>query len=116
MVLGVVMIATMLPTMIGLNEATSGTRDQEENRRTSARKQRCHLVATCGLEQGSQHQREQIHNAKVYVGAGGKVSFVVTHSGLQLRPQGGKQTNKERANDDDSIIYSCTSLNLRSRK
>jgi hypothetical protein len=72
------MMATMLPTMIGLNEATQATRDQEENRRTSSRKQRCHLVATCSLRQGTESQRAQVQNARVYVGQDGKVS-IVTH-------------------------------------
>lgn len=75
MVLGVVMMATMLPTMIGLNEATQGSRDQEENRRTTERKQRVHLVATCSLSQGTPELRQQIQNAKVYVGLDGKVSL-----------------------------------------
>ncbi|KAJ6049874.1 hypothetical protein N7444_006590 [Penicillium canescens] len=73
MVLGIVMMASMLPTMIGLNEATQGTRDQEENRKTSARKQRCHLVATCALSQGTESQRGQVQNARVYVGQDGKL-------------------------------------------
>lgn len=76
MVLGIVMMTAMLPTMIGLNEASKSTRDQEESRRSSARKQRCHLVATCSLNQGTQSQREQVHNARVYVGRDGKVSIV----------------------------------------
>lgn len=79
MVLGVVMIATMLPTMIGLNEATQHTRDQEDNRQSSTRKQRCNLVATCSFDQGTAAQREQVHNAKVYVGLDGKVSFWFMH-------------------------------------
>ncbi|KAJ5756137.1 hypothetical protein N7533_005680 [Penicillium manginii] len=66
MVLGVIMMATMLPTMIGLNEATQGSRDQEENRRTTERKQRVHLLATCSLSQGTPELRQQIQNAKVY--------------------------------------------------
>lgn len=69
------MIATMLPTMIGLNEATQHTRDQEDNRQSSARQQRCNLVATCPIDQGTAEQREQVHNAKIYVGQQGKVSF-----------------------------------------
>lgn len=73
MVLGIAMMSAMLPTMIGLNEATSGARDREESRRDSSRKQRCHLVATCSLDQGNQRQREQVQNAKVYVGSDGKV-------------------------------------------
>lgn len=76
MVLGIVMMTAMLPTMIGLNEASKGTRDQEDSRRNTARKQRCHLVAMCSLSQGTQSQREQVHNARVYVGRDGKVSIV----------------------------------------
>lgn len=67
------MMSAMLPTMIGLNEATSGARNQEESRRDSARKQRCHFVATCSIDQGNQRKREQVHDAKVYVGSDGKV-------------------------------------------
>lgn len=86
MVLGVVMMATMLPTMIGLNEATQGSRDQEENRRTTERKQRVHLVATCSLSQGTPEMRQQVQNAKVYVGLDGKVSLRPAEeaSGTQL--------------------------------
>lgn len=82
MVLGIVMMSAMVPTMIGLNEATKGTRDQEENRRSSARKQRCHLVATCEVNRSTQHQREQVHDARVYVGRDGNVSIV-----MQLKDQ-----------------------------
>lgn len=74
MVLGVVMIAAMLPTMIGLNEATQGSRQQEEDRVNDKRKARSHLVATVSLSQGTQEQRQQIHNATVQVGRDGKVS------------------------------------------
>lgn len=73
MVLGVVMVAAMLPTMIGLNEATRGARDHEDRRRDKARKQRCNLVAICGPQEGSLKQRQQVHNAKVYLGKDGKV-------------------------------------------
>lgn len=93
MVLGVVMMASMLPTMIGLNEATQGTRDQEENRKTSARKQRCHLVATCALSQGTENQRAQVQNARVYVGQDGKVSIVM-HTKQRKRKQTKIQANQ----------------------
>jgi len=78
MVLGVVMIATMLPTMIGLNEATQGSRQQEEDRVNDKRKSRTHLVATVSLNQGTQEQRQQVHNATVQVGRDGKVSSAVS--------------------------------------
>lgn len=78
MVIGIVMMAAMLPTMIGLNEATQGSRDAEEGRRNEARKQRGHLVATCALTQGTPKMRQQVHNAQVQVGLDGKVSFCQT--------------------------------------
>jgi hypothetical protein len=84
------MMASMLPTMIGLNEATQGTRDQEENRKNSARKQRCHLVATCALSQGTESQRAQVQNARVYVGQDGKVSIV-----MHMKQRKRKQTKKK---------------------
>lgn len=82
------MMATMLPTMIGLNEATQGSRDQEENRRTTERKQRCHLVATCSLSQGTPEMRQQIQNAKVYVGLDGKL-YITKHPRSSMVPYNG---------------------------
>ncbi|PWY85889.1 hypothetical protein BO70DRAFT_378619 [Aspergillus heteromorphus CBS 117.55] len=73
MVLGIAMMAAMLPTMVGLNEATQHTRDHETNRQQSSRKQRCHLVASCSLTQGTTAQREQIQNAKAFVGQDGRI-------------------------------------------
>ncbi|GKZ19376.1 hypothetical protein AbraIFM66951_010986 [Aspergillus brasiliensis] len=68
MVLGIAMMATMLPTMIGLNQASQHMSNSENDRKESSRKQRCHLVVNCSVSQGTAEQREQIHNAKVYVG------------------------------------------------
>lgn len=76
MVLGIVMMTAMVPTIMGLNEATKGTRDQENSRKNTARKQRCHLVAMCEVNKGTQTQREQVHNARVYVGRDGNVSII----------------------------------------
>lgn len=76
MVLGIVMMAAMLPTMIGLNEATQGSREQEEARRNESRKQRGHLVATVALTQGTPKMRQQVDNAQVHVGLDGRVSSV----------------------------------------
>ena len=70
------MMAAMLPTMVGLNEASQHTRDHETNRQQSSRKQRCHLVASCALTQGTTAQREQIQNARVYVGPEGRVRML----------------------------------------
>jgi hypothetical protein len=76
MVLGIVMMAAMLPTMIGLNEATQGSREQEEARRNESRKQRGHLVATVAITQGTPKIRQQVHNAQVQMGLDGRVSSV----------------------------------------
>jgi hypothetical protein len=85
MVLGIVMMTAMVPTIIGLNEATKGTRDQENNRKDTARKQRCHLVAMCEVNKGTQTQREQVHNARVYVGRDGNVSTDAAERGKGIK-------------------------------
>lgn len=74
MVFGLITLSTMVPTMIGLNQATQNTRDGEEERRDSARRQRCNLLATCDAREGTLEQRKQVHNAKVYLGPDGNVS------------------------------------------
>lgn len=80
------MMSAMVPTMIGLNEATQSTRDQEESRRNDARKQRSQLVATCSLDQGTPEQRQQVHNAQVQVGRDGKVSSVMQRECASAEP------------------------------
>ncbi|KAJ6096622.1 hypothetical protein N7486_007368 [Penicillium sp. IBT 16267x] len=85
MVIGIAMMAAMLPTMIGLNEATQGSRDQEEARRTTARKQRSHLVATCSITQGTPEMRSQVHNAQVQVGLDGKL-YISKHPSATMVP------------------------------
>lgn len=84
------MMTAMVPTIMGLNEASKGTRDQENSRKNTARKQRCHLVAMCEVNKGTQTQREQVHNARVYVGRDGNVSIV-----KQLKAEKGKEKEKE---------------------
>lgn len=75
MVFGLVMMSAMVPTMIGLNEATKGTRDHEESRKAESRNTRSHLVATCDVDEGSQAHREQVHNARIYLGQDQKVLY-----------------------------------------
>ncbi|KAJ5217017.1 hypothetical protein N7468_010025 [Penicillium chermesinum] len=95
MVLGVAMMAAMLPTMIGLNEATQGSRDQEENRRKTARKQRTHLVATCSLSQGTPETRRQIQNAQIQVGLDGKLYITKNPSSSMVPFNGGFYTHPD---------------------
>ncbi|KAJ5584282.1 uncharacterized protein N7459_004082 [Penicillium hispanicum] len=97
MVLGVVMMSAMLPTMIGLNEATQGSREQEENRRNTARKQRSHLVATCSLNQGTSELREQVHNATVQVGLDGKLYITKQPAYTMVPFNGGFYTHPDFA-------------------
>jgi hypothetical protein len=77
MVLGIVMMAAMVPTMIGVNEETKGTRDNEEQRRKNARTQRSHLLVQCPSYEGPLQQRMAVHNAQVYLGADGKVGHPI---------------------------------------
>jgi hypothetical protein len=65
MVLGIIALATAVPTIIGVNEATKGTQDHEQKRRDANRKARVHLISTCELTAASGRFREQIQNAKV---------------------------------------------------
>ncbi|KAJ6127293.1 hypothetical protein N7523_002905 [Penicillium sp. IBT 18751x] len=95
MVLGVVMIAAMVPTMIGLNEATQGSRQQEEDRLNYRCKARTHLVATVSLSQGTQQQRQQSHNATVQVGRGGKLYITKEPASTMVPYNGGFYSHPE---------------------
>lgn len=81
MVLPIFLMTAMVPTIIGVNEASKGTRNHEDRRRESARKQCCQLLAQCMPLDGSLEQRSAIHNAKIYLGPDSKASQI--HS-LQL--------------------------------
>ncbi|KAJ5232445.1 hypothetical protein N7468_005401 [Penicillium chermesinum] len=108
MVLGVIMMATMVPTMIGLNEATQGSRDQEEARRSEARKQRGHLVATVSLTQGTPTMRQQVHNAKVQVGLDGRL-YITKHPSASMVPfNGGFHTHPDFAPDNTSGLVTVS--------
>ncbi|KAJ5923598.1 hypothetical protein N7454_008843 [Penicillium verhagenii] len=108
MVLGIAMMAAMLPTMIGLNEATQGGRDQEEARRTGARKQRSHLVATCSITQGTPEMRSQVHNAQVQVGLDGKL-YITKHPSATMVPfNGGFYTHPEFPPNNTSGIVTIS--------
>ncbi|KAJ5093271.1 hypothetical protein N7456_009132 [Penicillium angulare] len=102
MVIGIAMMATMLPTMIGLNEATQGHRDQEEGRRNAARKQRSHLVATCSLSQGTAESRQQIQNAQIQVGLDGKLYITKKPSATMVPFNGGFYTHPDFPPDNTS--------------
>ncbi|TPR04045.1 SnoaL-like domain family protein [Aspergillus niger] len=83
MVLGIAMMAAMVPTMIGLNQASQNMRDSEDSRKESSRKQRCHLLVNCSVSQGTTAQREQIHNAMVYVGPENRDESRITLEGWE---------------------------------
>lgn len=69
MVFGIFLMTAMVPTIIGVNEASKGTRDHEERRRESARQERCYLSVQCMPSNGLLPQSLAIHNARVYLGA-----------------------------------------------
>ncbi|OQD81293.1 hypothetical protein PENANT_c028G10149 [Penicillium antarcticum] len=66
-------MAAMVPTMMGVNEATKGTKDHENQRRKNARTQRSHLLVQCPSYEEPLQQRKAVHNAQVYLGTDGKV-------------------------------------------
>ncbi|CAG7917120.1 unnamed protein product [Penicillium olsonii] len=108
MVLGIVMMTAMLPTMYGLNESSKATRDQEDSRRSTSRKQRCHLVAMCAITQGTQSQREQVQNARVYVGRDGKL-YITKHPSAGMSPfNGGFYTHPDFPPDNTSGVVTIT--------
>ena len=95
-------MTAMVPTIMGLNEATKGTRDQENSRKNTARKQRCHLVAMCEVNKGTQTQREQVHNARVYVGRDGNVSIL-----KQLKAENEKKKEFKKNSNHLSFFISA---------
>lgn len=99
------MMTAMVPTIMGLNEASKGTRDQENSRKNTARKQRCHLVAMCEVNKGTQTQREQVHNARVYVGRDGNVSIVT-----QLKAKKGKEKECKKEKNYSNHLTFCLSF------
>ncbi|OOO07352.1 hypothetical protein OAory_01038520 [Aspergillus oryzae] len=69
MVIGIAMMSAMVPTIIGLNEATKGARESEDKRRENEKKSRFHLVAACDIDADSESRRQEVHNASVYLGS-----------------------------------------------
>lgn len=63
------MMSAMVPTIIGLNEATKGARESEDKRRENEKKSRFHLVAACDIDADSESRRQEVHNASVYLGS-----------------------------------------------
>ncbi|KAF9252168.1 hypothetical protein DTO013E5_809 [Penicillium roqueforti] len=78
----------MVPTIIGVNEASKGTRDHEERRRESARQERCYLSVQCMPSNGLLPQSLAIHNARVYLGADKKM-YITKSTDSQLVPLNG---------------------------
>ncbi|KAB8216190.1 hypothetical protein BDV33DRAFT_233666 [Aspergillus novoparasiticus] len=74
MVIGIAMMSAMVPTIIGLNEATKGARESEDKRRENEKKSRFHLVAACDIGADSESRRQEVHNASVYLGSDKKLT------------------------------------------
>ncbi|KAL3490441.1 hypothetical protein BJX62DRAFT_238076 [Aspergillus germanicus] len=88
MVLGIAMIATTIPTIFGLNEASNAMRDREKNTKESARKTRFSLCAVCDASEGSIHERQQVHNSQVYLGRDRKL-YIAKHPSPSMVPFNG---------------------------
>lgn len=86
MVIGIFMMTAMVPTIIGVNEASKGTQDHEQRRRDSARQQRCNLSVQCMPLDGTLQQRLAVQNAKVYLGSDGKVCHIPCSCLASIRP------------------------------
>ncbi|KAK6811655.1 hypothetical protein RU639_012599 [Aspergillus parasiticus] len=78
MVIGIAMMSAMVPTIIGLNEATKGARESEDKRRENEKKSRFHLVAACDIDADSESRRQEVHNASVYLGPDKKL-YITKH-------------------------------------
>ncbi|KAL3482055.1 hypothetical protein BJX99DRAFT_243388 [Aspergillus californicus] len=74
MVIGVAMMAAMVPTTLALNEATRGQESSEAKRKENERRKVCHLTATCPIDADPATERGEVHNAKVYLGVDHKLT------------------------------------------
>ncbi|KAJ5280692.1 hypothetical protein N7478_006064 [Penicillium angulare] len=101
-------MGAMLPTMIGLNQATQGSRDQEEARSNEARKQRGHLVAICALTQGTPKMRQQVHNGRVQVGLDGKLYITKNPTPTMVPFNGGFYKHPDFTPDNMSGIVTIS--------
>ncbi|KAF9886118.1 hypothetical protein FE257_012053 [Aspergillus nanangensis] len=88
MVIGVAMMAAMIPTVYGLNEASKGAQDSEKKRRENTRKRRSHLVAECDFDTGTLKQRQEVHNAKIYLDSDNKM-YITKHPSASMTPFNG---------------------------
>ncbi|KAL2847427.1 hypothetical protein BJY01DRAFT_246794 [Aspergillus pseudoustus] len=88
MVLGIAMIATSIPTIFGLNEASNAMRDREKNTKENARKTRFSLRAVCDASEGSMQERDQVDDALVYLGRDQKL-YITKDPASSLSPFNG---------------------------
>ena len=74
MVFGIFVMTAMIPTIIGVNEASKGTRDHEKQRKEGARQKRCKLLAECSMHIDETLRRPlSLDGAHLYLGPHGKV-------------------------------------------
>lgn len=69
MVLGLALMGTIAPAMINMDQSSSSP----ESARQHAKRQRGHLLAECYTNEETPEQRDQLHNARVYLDEDGKV-------------------------------------------
>ncbi|KAF7136904.1 hypothetical protein CNMCM5793_006519 [Aspergillus hiratsukae] len=81
MVLGLALMGAMAPAMINMNQSSKGL----EAGRQHAKRQRGHLLAECYTKEETPEQRDQLHNAQVYLDEDGKL-YVTKHPTPTMTP------------------------------
>jgi hypothetical protein len=73
MVIGVAMMAAMVPTVYALGEASNRNQNKEKDQTKDDQEERYHLITKCHSPSVPQHQKAQIHNARVFLATDGRV-------------------------------------------
>ncbi|KAI9811741.1 MAG: hypothetical protein M1827_005286 [Pycnora praestabilis] len=99
MVFGLLMMATAVPTVVGVNEATRSTKDREKREEREERCRKCHLIAE--IEEGGRYSEEvkRSVNEKGVVLRDGKLYLESPDSTPAQRlphPENGEQTSIHR--------------------
>ncbi|KAL4916348.1 hypothetical protein BDW62DRAFT_212063 [Aspergillus aurantiobrunneus] len=89
MVVGIALMAAMVPTVYGLGEASNKrNQDQQNERKDDKQEERYHLLTVCRSSSVPQHQRDQVHNARVYLSTDGKM-YITQHPVQDMVPFNG---------------------------
>ncbi|OKL59165.1 hypothetical protein UA08_05812 [Talaromyces atroroseus] len=87
MVIGVAMMAAMVPTVYAVGEA-SNRKDKGKEQNRDDQEERYHLITKCHLPSVPQHQKAQVHNARVYLDLDGRI-YISQHQLPRIVPFAG---------------------------